>query len=261
MQSPQDSWYVQVNGQNYGPYNAAQMQAFCAEGRVNEYSIISQSAAQGYAPAPQFQSFLQWTGKLQAPAQSHSQPLQLTQTIAQTQKAQVLRPISAPQAGVLARQMTPNHAPQYVAPNPTPAQQITAPVQQPSPMQEAASIQNPLQDSTQHPEQHQEQHPAPVQNTDSMAMTVFIVMAEIRSVNGMDFLQALQAHGTAQRIGDSLWLLQSASSVEQLRNVLSQTLTKDDRLFLLDSFANKTAWFNIGTNMDARIRELWDIRR
>ena len=92
-------------------------------------------------------------------------------------------------------------------------------------------------------------------------MTVFIVMAEIRSVNGMDFLQALQAHGTAQRIGDSLWLLQSSSSVEQLRNVLSQTLTKDDRLFLLDSFANKTAWFNIGTNMDARIRELWDIRR
>ena len=212
MQSPQDSWYVQVNGQNYGPYNAAQMQAFCAEGRVNEYSIISQSAAQGYAPAPQFQSFLQWTGKLQTPAQSHSQPLHLTQTIAQTQKAQVLTPISAPQAGVLARQMTPNHAPQYVAPNPTPAQQITAPVQQPSPMQEAASIQNPLQDSAQHPQQHREQHPAPVQNTDSMAMTVFIVMAEIRSVNGMDFLQALQAHGTAQRIGDSLWLLQSPTS-------------------------------------------------
>jgi len=254
MQSPQDSWYVQVNGQNYGPYNAAQMQAFCAEGRVNEYSIISQSAAKGYAPAPQFQSFLQWTGRLQAPAQSHVQPLQLTHTIPQSQHAQVLRPISAPQAGVLARQMTPNHAPQYVAPNPTPAQQIAAPVQQPSPVQQATPIQH-------HSAQHPEQHPAPVQNTDTPAMTVFIVMAEIRSVNGMDFLQALQAHGTAQRIGDTLWLLQSASSVEQLRNVLSQTLTKDDRLFLLDSFANKTAWFNIGTNMDARIRELWDIRR
>jgi len=36
-------------------------------------------------------------------------------------------------------------------------------------------------------------------------------------------------------------------------------MTGDDRLFLLDSFANKTAWFNIGTNMDARIRELWDM--
>jgi len=46
-----------------------------------------------------------------------------------------------------------------------------------------------------------------------------------------------------------------------LRNTLSQCLTRDDRLFLLDSFANKTAWFNIGADMDARIRELWDIER
>jgi len=241
MQAPQDSWYVQVNGQNYGPYNAMQMQAFCSEGRVNEHSIISQSATQGYAPATRFQSFLQWTGRLEA----KEHPLRLTQSIPQTQQAQVsqqtqvLRPISAPQAGVLARQMTPNHAPQNVAPSPVPAHQVATPVQQPMSVQ----------------------HPTPVQNSNSIAMTVFIVMAEIRSANGMDFLQALQDHGTAQRIGDSLWLLQSATSVEQLRNVLSQTLTKDDRLFLLDSFANKTAWFNIGTNMDARIRELWDIRR
>jgi len=84
-------------------------------------------------------------------------------------------------------------------------------------------------------------------------------MAEIRSSNGMNFLQALQGQGLAQRIGDSVWLLKSETSVEQLRNVLSQTLTGDDRLFLLDSFANKTAWFNIGTDMDARIRQLWDL--
>ena len=78
---------------------------------------------------------------------------------------------------------------------------------------------------------------APIEVDKAPALTVFVVMAEIRSVNGMDFLQALQSQGTAQRIGDSLWLLQSASSVEQLRNILSQTLTGDDRLFLLDSFA------------------------
>jgi hypothetical protein len=84
-------------------------------------------------------------------------------------------------------------------------------------------------------------------------------MAEIRSENGMQFLQALQTQGAAQRIGDAVWVLRSANSVEQLRNKLSQCLTRDDRLFLLDSFANKTAWFNIGADMDARIRELWDL--
>ena len=130
-------------------------------------------------------------------------------------------------------------APSSIAPSPTlEAQPIPSPT--PSP-------QDPMVLST------------PMEINNAPTLTVFMVMAEIRSVNGMDFLQALQSQGTAQRIGDSLWLLQSEASVEQLRNVLSQTLTGDDRLFLLDSFANKTAWFNIGTNMDTRIRELWDI--
>jgi len=227
LNTQQDSWYVHVNGQAYGPYSAVQMHGFCTEGRVNEHSIISQSATQGYAPAVQFQSFLQWTGRLQQ-AQSSQHALQ--------PNAQVLRPISRPQTGVLARQIDPK-APQYVTPNPTnPAMHAPSPEQH---LAQQQPVQQPIQQNA--------------------AMTVFIVMAEIRSANGMTFLQALQAQGTAQRIGDSVWLLKSASSVEQLRNVLSQTLTGDDRLFLLDSFANKTAWFNIGTNMDARIRELWDM--
>jgi len=91
--------------------------------------------------------------------------------------------------------------------------------------------------------------------------SVFVVMAEIRSGRGMDFLQTLQGLGAVERIGDTLWLLQAAISVEELRNVLSQPLSADDRLFILDSFENRTAWFNIGTNMDQRIQELWDIER
>ena len=223
MHAVQDRWYVQVNGQAYGPYNSVQMQGFCTEGRVNETSMISQSAAQGYAPALQFKSFLQWTGRLQTITPHETQSLQRDVPVQQqaSAAAQVLRPISAPQTGVLARQLAPvGYAPEAIAPNPTPIQK---PVTQPSPK------------------------------------TVFVIMAEIRSENGMAFLQALQAQGTAQRIGDSVWLLQSERSVEQLRNTLSQTLTGDDRLFLLDSFANNTAWFNIGTSMDSKIRELWDL--
>ena len=58
-----------------------------------------------------------------------------------------------------------------------------------------------------------------------------------------------------------MWLLRCGISVEQLRTRLSQALTRDDRLFLLDSFKNETAWFNIGSDMDVRIRELWDMER
>lgn len=239
----QNSWYVQVNGQVYGPYSDEQMQGFCVEGRVNAYSILSQSPHNGFTQATQFQSFLNWSGRLQPqhqmgaakyPAQQN--PVAHAPNPAQNQ---ILRPVSQPQAGVLARQMVAPAAPSSIAPSPTlEAQPISSPT--PSP-------QDPMVLST------------PMEINNAPTLTVFMVMAEIRSVNGMDFLQALQSQGTAQRIGDSLWLLQSEASVEQLRNVLSQTLTGDDRLFLLDSFANKTAWFNIGTNMDTRIRELWDI--
>ena len=216
MQSMRTTWYVQVNGQAYGPYDTAQMQDFVAEGRVNAQSIISQSAQQGYAPAAQFPVFAQWAGQ-----QPQMQP--------SSKQAQVLRPMSNVGGGILARQMQPvGQAPLSVAPNPTPVQraQIT---------------------------------PQAVHQT--AANTVILVMAEIRSGNGMQFLQALQQQGVAQRIGDSVWLLRCGISVEQLRNRLSQALTRDDRLFLLDSFKNETAWFNIGSDMDVRIRELWDMER
>ena len=214
MQSVQNTWYVQVGGQAYGPYAPAQMKSFVAEGRVNAQSIISQSAAGDYAPASQFPAFAQWSG----------QQVQRPQTAPQ---AQVLRPMSNVGGGVLARQIQPaSHAPQAVAPNPAPIHQ--------------AQI-------------------APQATPQTAANTVIFVMAEIRSGNGMQFLQALQNEGIAQRIGDSVWLLRCGESVEHLRNRLSQTLTRDDRLFLLDSFKNETAWFNIGSDMDVRIRELWDM--
>ena len=91
------------------------------------------------------------------------------------------------------------------------------------------------------------------------AQSVFLIMAEISSDQAMRFLQILQTHGHAQRIGDTVWILRSATQIEPLQAALSAPLTRQDRLFIVDSFANKTAWFNIGADMDARIKALWDL--
>jgi len=91
--------------------------------------------------------------------------------------------------------------------------------------------------------------------------TVFMVMAEIRSGRGMEFLQTLQGLGDVERIGDTVWILQARATSENIRNVLCQPLGADDRLFVIDSFANDTAWFNLGAQMDSRVRELWDVNR
>lgn len=88
--------------------------------------------------------------------------------------------------------------------------------------------------------------------------SVFLIMAEIQSGQAMRFLQRLQTLGTAQRIGDTVWLLRSPTTADSLRSALSQTLTKSDRLFILDSNRNEKAWFNIGADMGNRINDLWD---
>lgn len=99
----------------------------------------------------------------------------------------------------------------------------------------------PTAQSTQHASEHQ-----------------FVIMAEINSDSLMGFLQRLQTFGQAERVGETVWILKSAHSTETLRNALSQTLTRQDRLFIVDSAENKTAWFNIGADLDKRIRGLWD---
>lgn len=91
--------------------------------------------------------------------------------------------------------------------------------------------------------------------------TVFMIMAEIKSGRGMNFLQTLQNLGPTQRLGNTVWVLQARAEAEILRDVLSQPLGADDRLFVLDSFANETAWFNLSPEMDAQIAKLWSVER
>lgn len=91
--------------------------------------------------------------------------------------------------------------------------------------------------------------------------TVFMIMAEIRSGRGMELMRTLQGLGTVQRIGDTVWLLQAQAKAGDIRDILSQPLGANDRVFVLDSFANDTAWFNLSPDMDNQIAALWNIER
>lgn len=73
-------------------------------------------------------------------------------------------------------------------------------------------------------------------------------------------MRTLQGLGPVQRIGDTVWILQARVRANDLRDILSQPLGADDRLFILDSFANETAWFNLSPDMDQQIAALWDVK-
>lgn len=236
MSTPTPAWHVQMNGQVYGPYTTETMEAFAKEGRLIGSSMITPDPTRGYFAAERFPIFTQWVG---GEHESESQP-------APVQETQPSQPIQT-----------------YEAPNLVQAQ--PAPVSQP--YQRLAAISNPAQPAENFASSYEQPAQAQIQmrtQTQSVPQsqhktTVFLVMAEIRSGQTMGFLQALQSYGEAQRIGDNLWLVRGATTAQLLRNALSQTLTREDRLFILDSFANQTAWFNIGAEMDNKIRELWSL--
>jgi len=181
IQSPtqtaaQRQWYIQVDQQNYGPFDDKTLWAFMCEGRVNAQSLISQYPNTGYNFVSADPALMNW--------------------IAQTPKNQAAQ----------------------------------------TPQQQTPAITN-------------------------VPQSAFIVMAEIRSNGGMQFLQILQGLGDVERIGDTMWIVQARSTSENIRNVLCQPLNSDDRLFVVDSFSNETAWFNFGAEMDSRVRQLWNVSR
>jgi len=177
-------WFVQVQGQVYGPYTPEQMAAFVQEGRVVETSLVTQNPSTGFISAGDTDLF------------GFSEPISFGRRGA-------VGPVTAP---------------------------TVAPV--------VAQVQPPVEITSPQP-------------------AVYLIMAEIGSDQAMRFLHLIQKLGTAQRIGDSVWLLKSEISIESLKLQLSSTLSRQDRLFILDSHNNKTAWHNIGADMGERIDELW----
>lgn len=218
-------WFANVDGQVYGPYNDDQMQTYVSEGRITGQSLISNNPPDGFYPAIGFDVFSFWAGTGHAGlAIAGGQPIA-------TQSAAPYQPETQPTPAAEAEPQTTQ--------NVSPFRRV----------RKAHTEQTPSQNQT----------PAEITPTAlNTAMGVFIVMAEVRSESLMAFLTRLQEFGRTERIGDSLWLVKSDASADMLRNGLSQTLTRQDRMFIVDCTHNKSAWFNIGADLDSRIRNLWD---
>lgn len=242
------TWYVQVQNQAYGPYTDEQMHSFVTEGRITDTSLITSDPRTGYFHAKAYEYFQYW---------SQSVPQAQIQTDNVLDKTQ----IAVGGQATTSRQSNVYANPYQAAQDNQAKERQSAPsvAQQPVVPQSLSRATAPVNTAEDHNGQiaNPPHHGVMVQS--DAAYKVYLVMAEIRSEGAMGFLKSLQEFGIAQRIGDTVWLVRSRSGVEQMRNVLSQSLSRQDRLFILDSHESKTAWFNIGADLDSRIRELWSL--
>jgi len=84
------------------------------------------------------------------------------------------------------------------------------------------------------------------------------VHAEIFSGAFGAFAAAMEAMGAVCSPSPQLWLLRTPYSVGVVRNKLSQTLQRGDRLVVIDATRDRLAWFNLGPEIDVRISHVWN---
>lgn len=84
-----------------------------------------------------------------------------------------------------------------------------------------------------------------------------LVWCDIRGRNQAAFDAALYEIGQATQIGFDLWLVRTAYSISEARTRLAKEMLAGDRLLVVDSTHDRLGWFNLGPEIEARLREHW----
>jgi hypothetical protein len=85
----------------------------------------------------------------------------------------------------------------------------------------------------------------------------FIIIADLRSRGSAPFEGAIARMGEAYRLNQLVWLLHTERTVAAIRNELVQHVGQSDNLMIVDATRGKTAWFNLGPEVDSKIRKVW----
>lgn len=283
-----DTWFVQFDKMVYGPYTTDQMNGYIVEGRVTENSWITTNPNHPFRCARDFSNFTPaFYPNMPAPMQALATPPVKTPSMSAPSMPTSntsLQPSFAPsqypsdinrqinQTGTQPEGPTPIAPEQYFGRRKNNSfgldvYELSNPIEQslttPAHAQNVPETAEHAPPNTVHSTEPERILDTPVKPTYPVKApkedneTVVLIMAELKTDRTMKFLKALQFCGVAERISHSVWLLRTSLSAAKLRNHLSQTIGETDRLFIMDSYNAQTAWFNIGADMDARIRKLW----
>lgn len=100
--------------------------------------------------------------------------------------------------------------------------------------------------------------PAPAPAKPALEAGNLFVHAEINSGAHPRFMSALESMGVVVDLAPGLWLVRTRHSAGALRNAISQTLQLGDRFIVIDASRDRLAWFNMGPEIDVRIKDVWN---
>lgn len=85
----------------------------------------------------------------------------------------------------------------------------------------------------------------------------FIIIMDIKARYTGQLEQAIMSLGPAYKIAPNVWCVNSNATAAGLLNDLSQHIGKSDSMFIVDATRDRTAWYNMGPEADAKIRRVW----
>jgi hypothetical protein len=95
-------------------------------------------------------------------------------------------------------------------------------------------------------------------NGEPTGLANLIVIIENTSGLSRPLEYELRQMGAVVEIKPCVYLMRTRRTAGAVRNALSQMMGRGDKLIVLDSSRNRLAWFNLGPETDARIREIWN---
>ncbi len=84
-----------------------------------------------------------------------------------------------------------------------------------------------------------------------------VIVTDIKSRSSGPVEDTILSLGPAFKLSANAWVVHTPSGAPEVVNVLTRHLGSADRLFVVDATRNRTAWFNMGPETDAKIRQVW----
>lgn len=84
-----------------------------------------------------------------------------------------------------------------------------------------------------------------------------VIVTDVKSRSSGPLETAILSLGPAFKVAANTWIVHTPSGAPEVVNLLTPHVGSADRLFVVDATRNRTAWFNMGPETDAKIRQVW----